>query len=234
MPDATSLDLNPSYTGLHRDLVRILPDGPRRVLDVGCATGAMGRYLADTQGSAVWGIEYDAAMAELARASLRGVFHADLNRVSVASLTHACDYDLVVCGDVLEHLVDPWALLARIRATLAPSGAVAACIPNMQHWSVTVRLVTGELHYEAAGLLDRTHLRWFTRATIDAMFRGAGYDVVRWGRRVYDAPMRDRALAAIGNMAAVVGADPDAARSDADVFQWLVLARAARSPEPRS
>lgn len=220
---------------MNADLLEFVPEGAVRVVEAGCADGAFGRAWLDRhpRGDCV-GIEVDAALAALARTRLPRVLAADVERLDDAMLAALAPVDAWVFGDVLEHLVDPWALLARIRATLAPSGAVAACIPNMQHWSVTVRLVTGELHYEAAGLLDRTHLRWFTRATIDAMFRGAGYDVVRWGRRVYDAPMRDRALAAIGNMAAVVGADPDAARSDADVFQWLVLARAARSPEPRS
>lgn len=220
---------------MNADLLEFVPEGAVRVVEAGCADGAFGRAWLDRhpRGDCV-GIEVDAALAALARTRLPRVLAADVERLDDATLAALAPVDAWVFGDVLEHLVDPWALLARIRATLAPSGAVAACIPNMQHWSVTVRLVTGELHYEAAGLLDRTHLRWFTRATIDAMFRGAGYDVVRWGRRVYDAPMRDRALAAIGNMAAVVGADPDAARSDADVFQWLVLARAARSPEPRS
>jgi len=220
---------------VNADLLEFVPEGAVRVVEAGCADGAFGRAWLDRhpRGDCV-GIEVDAALAALARTRLPRVLAADVERLDDATLAALAPVDAWVFGDVLEHLVDPWALLARIRATLAPSGAVAACIPNMQHWSVTVRLVTGELHYEAAGLLDRTHLRWFTRATIDAMFRGAGYDVVRWGRRVYDAPMRDRALAAIGNMAAVVGADPDAARSDADVFQWLVLARAARSPEPRS
>lgn len=220
---------------MNADLLEFVPEGAVRVVEAGCADGAFGRAWLDRhpRGDCV-GIEFDAALAALARTRLPRVLAADVERLDDAMLAALAPVEAWVFGDVLEHLVDPWALLARIRATLAPSGAVAACIPNMQHWSVTVRLVTGELHYEAAGLLDRTHLRWFTRATIDAMFRGAGYDVVRWGRRVYDAPMRDRALAAIGNMAAVVGADPDAARSDADVFQWLVLARAARSPEPRS
>ncbi len=220
---------------MNADLLEFVPEGAVRVVEAGCADGAFGRAWLDRhpRGDCV-GIEVDAALAALARTRLPRVLAADVERLDDAMLAALAPVEAWVFGDVLEHLVDPWALLARIRATLAPSGAVAACIPNMQHWIVTVRLVTGELHYEAAGLLDRTHLRWFTRATIDAMFRGAGYDVVRWGRRVYDAPMRDRALAAIGNMAAVVGADPDAARSDADVFQWLVLARAARSPEPRS
>lgn len=220
---------------MNADLLEFVPGGAGRVVEAGCADGAFGRAWLDRHPHGDYvGIEVDAALAALARTRLPRVLAADVERLGDATLAALAPVDAWVFGDVLEHLVDPWALLARIRATLAPSGVVAACIPNMQHWSVTVRLVTGELHYEAAGLLDRTHLRWFTRATIGAMFRGAGYDVVRWGRRVYDAPLRDRALAAIGNMAAVVGADPDAARSDADVFQWLVLARAAQSPESRS
>lgn len=218
---------------MNPELLDFLPDGAARVVEAGCADGALGQaYLSRHPRVDYVGIERDSVRA--AKAAGRGlrVLVADVERLDDATLAALAPADAWVFGDVLEHLVDPWALLARVRETLSPAGAVVACLPNMQHWSVIARLVSGELHYESAGLLDRTHLRWFTRTTIDAMFRGAGFAVVRWGRRVYDAPPRRLALAGIGNLATVLGADAERAVADADVFQWLVLARAAGAGAP--
>src|SRR4051812_78522 len=102
---------NRSYTGLRNDLLALIPAGPQRVLDLGCATGEMGRYLSDTFGAKVWGVEYDGAMAEVARPKLQDVWQADLNKDSLTAFPHPEAYDLIVCGDVLEHLVDPWQVL---------------------------------------------------------------------------------------------------------------------------
>jgi 2-polyprenyl-3-methyl-5-hydroxy-6-metoxy-1,4-benzoquinol methylase len=211
------------------DVVALLPIGARRIVDAGCGNGAMAaEWLARHPHCDYVGIEREPELAALARTRARRVVEADVEHLDDAALASLAPVDAWVFGDVLEHLVDPWTVLARVRCTLAPDGVVVACVPNMQHWSVTARLVSGELHYESAGLLDRTHLRWFTRTTIDAMFRGAGYGITRWVRRVYDAPLRTRALAAIGNFATVIGADADEAMADADVFQWVVEARAVR------
>lgn len=185
MPDGSPFEPNPSYVGLRTDLLGILPPSPRRVLDVGCATGAMGRYLADTYGAEVWGIEYDGAMAELARASLRAVFHADLNRVSVASLPHEARYDLIVCGDVLEHLVDPWTALRELAALLAPGGRFAVSLPNVGHYTTLVDLaLRRSWPLRDRGIHDRTHLRFFTRKDMLALYACAGLRVVRETRKV--------------------------------------------------
>jgi 2-polyprenyl-3-methyl-5-hydroxy-6-metoxy-1,4-benzoquinol methylase len=78
--------------------------------------------------------------------------------------------DCLVYGDVLEHMVDPWSLLRRQAAWLRPQGMVLACIPNVQHWSMFMRLLHGNWRYEEEGLLDRTHLRFFTLESISQLF----------------------------------------------------------------
>jgi len=84
-------------------------------------------------------------------------------------------FDCVLFGDVLEHLMDPWQMLRRLRARMQPDARIAACIPNMQHWSIQARLSVGDLTYEDHGLLDRTHIRWFTRQTIAQLFASTGF-----------------------------------------------------------
>jgi hypothetical protein len=102
-----------------------------------------------------------------------------------------------------------------------------ACIPNAQHWSVQARLNCGMFKYEDSGLLDRTHLRWFTRLTIIELFKTSGFEIVEGMSRVFNEPGRDKVLAAIRTMAEATGADPKLAVDDAIPLQWVVRARPA-------
>jgi hypothetical protein len=132
-----------------------------------------------------------------------------------------------IFGDVLEHLYDPWMVLRRIRKSLPSDGSIVACIPNAQHWSVQFRLNSGEFRYEDAGLLDRTHIRWFTKTTIIELFGTTGFEIVDGGARVLHEPTRERALEGIRALATVIGIDPDEAANNATPFQWVVRATPA-------
>ncbi len=151
-----------------------VPDG-RKILDVGCSRGGFGRALkARSPGREVYGIEpTDAAR------------HAGevLDRVAQGSFPDDVPagwgrFDLVCFFDVLEHLSDPWAALRHARALLAGGGRVVASIPNVRCVAVTVPLVLrGEWRYTEVGILDRTHLRFFTRSGIEDLFAESGYSV---------------------------------------------------------
>jgi len=132
-----------------------------------------------------------------------------------------------VFGDVLEHLIDPWKVLKNIRKILPPGGNVAVCLPNMQHWSVQARLATGAIHYEESGLLDRTHLRWFTRQTALQMFADCGFRMVVGYPRIFDEPQRAAVLPWIKEQAKAMGADPEQAEIDALAMQYVMLFEAA-------
>jgi hypothetical protein len=124
----------------------------------------------------------------------------------------------------LEHLHDPWALLRRIRSTIPPQSSVLACIPNAQHWTLQARLNCGAFRYEDKGLLDRTHIRWFTRTTIDELFDSAGFAIVDGRCRILDEPYRDAGLAAVRAFAELIGADVEKAVADATPLQYIVRA----------
>lgn len=87
-------------------------------------------------------------------------------------------FDVIAFGDVLEHLRDPEGALVKMRGLLTPEGYVVASIPNVAHRSVRLSLLFGEFNYADAGLLDRTHLRFFTRKTIELMMAEAGFRIV--------------------------------------------------------
>jgi 2-polyprenyl-3-methyl-5-hydroxy-6-metoxy-1,4-benzoquinol methylase len=170
--DAVDPTVRNSSQALELELV-----GPnRRVLDVGCATGFLGKALAG-QGCAVIGVEFDPQAAAEARALLDEVVEADLNVTALADLFPGREFDAIVFGDVLEHLLDPDAVLRSAVELLAAGGAVVISIPNVAHGSLRLALLQGRWDYLETGLLDRTHLRFFTRESVLLMVAGAGLHI---------------------------------------------------------
>jgi methionine biosynthesis protein MetW len=159
----------------HRLLLDAVPAGAR-VLDVGCATGYLAAELTRHAGARVTGIEADPGAAEQARAHCEHVVVGDVEdagcRDEVAALA---PFDVVLCGDVLEHLRDPWSTL-RALATLGRRTVLS--VPNVAHWTGRRALLHGRFPYAAHGLFDRTHLRFFTRASARALAEGAGLEIV--------------------------------------------------------
>ncbi|HEV3261711.1 MAG TPA: glycosyltransferase, partial [Gemmataceae bacterium] len=167
---------DPSYFEFSRpEVVALVPPSARRVLDIGCGAGRLGETLKARQAAEVWGIEAVPEAAQAARSRLHQVLVADVEQVDPAYVQGY--FDTVICADVLEHLRDPARLLRHIHRWLAPGGQVVASIPNVRHHTVLRGLLEGNWTYEPAGLLDRTHLRFFTRREIEKLFYRAGFTV---------------------------------------------------------
>jgi len=148
-----------------------------RVLDVGCASGYLAEQYA-ARGCRVFGIESDAANAERARRFCENVVVGDIENANDRAELPG-PFDFVVFGDVLEHLRDPWAVLAATRALLADDARVIASIPNIAHWSARREIALGRFPYAESGLFDKTHLRFFTLASARALAQTAGYEIER-------------------------------------------------------
>lgn len=176
----------------------------RRLLDVGAADGLLSRHLT-ARGWKVTGIEADPAMAAAGTAHCERMLVADLNR-GVPPLDG--EFDAIVCADVLEHLADPPAALAALVRALAAGGDVVISVPNVAHLWMRLSLLAGRFDYADRGILDRTHLRFFTRRSLDALLAGAGLSAVRQAATpvpLYQAvPPRwhGRALAAVHALSA--------------------------------
>ncbi|NMM17448.1 MAG: methyltransferase domain-containing protein [Cellulomonas sp.] len=157
----------------------------KSVLDVGCATGYLARALVE-RGCAVTGVEYELEAAALARPSLVELIVADLNDVELADQLDGKTFDSIVFGDVLEHLADPDRVLKSATKLLAPGGSVVISVPNVTHGSLRLALLQGRWDYRDSGLLDRTHVRFFTRESALAMVRSAGLVVTHLWATVLD------------------------------------------------
>jgi 2-polyprenyl-3-methyl-5-hydroxy-6-metoxy-1,4-benzoquinol methylase len=147
----------------------------RRLLDVGAADGLLSRHLTE-RGWKVTGVEADPVMAAAGTPHCERMLVADLNR-GVPTLDGM--FDAIVCGDVLEHLAEPTGVLRALVGSLAPGGDVVVSVPNVAHLWVRLSLLAGRFDYAERGILDRTHLRFFTRRTFDNLLAAAGLDAVR-------------------------------------------------------
>ncbi|MDA8290389.1 MAG: class I SAM-dependent methyltransferase [Actinomycetota bacterium] len=169
-------DPYPYPDDVRTEMLRFVPRGIERLLDVGCGWGGFG-HAVKTRDPAVevWGVEVSATACESARDRVDRVVHGPFPDALGSDAPH---FDCVVFNDVLEHLVDPWHALERTRDLLAPGGVVVASIPNVRDLRVVAPLVLlGRWQYTDTGLLDRTHLRFFTLSSVVDLFRSAGYSV---------------------------------------------------------
>jgi GT2 family glycosyltransferase/tetratricopeptide (TPR) repeat protein/2-polyprenyl-3-methyl-5-hydroxy-6-metoxy-1,4-benzoquinol methylase len=170
---------DPSYFEFSRpELLGLIPPSARHVLEIGCGAGRLGEALKARQPAEVFGVEVQKEAAEAARPRLDQVWNTDVEQLDAAFAPGY--FDTIVCGDVLEHLRDPDRVLRRARGWLRPDGRLIASIPNVRHHSVVRGLLAGNWTYEPAGLLDRTHLRFFTRREVEKLFYRAGLTIREW------------------------------------------------------
>lgn len=161
------------------ELIDFIPHQARSVLDVGCATGGWGRTLRQHLGpdARLVGIEVVPSQAQLATTAGFDEVHCGYFPDDMPAA--AGRFELITFNDVLEHTVDPWSVLAEAHNYLAPGGQVLASLPSIQFAPVVFQLLRGRWDYKDDGSLDRTHLRFFTKATMIELFETSGFEVSR-------------------------------------------------------
>ncbi|MBA2478880.1 MAG: class I SAM-dependent methyltransferase [Sporichthyaceae bacterium] len=177
----TEVDLE--NAGTSHALIVDLVGHNKTVLDVGCSTGYLARVLRE-QGCKVSGAEIDPAAAAEAEEYLEKVVVDDLDTMDLVDAFSGETFDAVVFGDVLEHLRDPLPTLRQARKLLSPGGSVIVSVPNVAHGAVRLALLRGKFPYRPLGLLDSTHLRFFTRDGLEDLMREAGLVMVDTRRSV--------------------------------------------------
>jgi 2-polyprenyl-3-methyl-5-hydroxy-6-metoxy-1,4-benzoquinol methylase len=217
----TEVDLAGSATS-HAKIVELV-GANKRVLDVGCATGYLAQVL-QAFGNTVSGVEYEAAAAEEARPHLVDLVIGDLETLDLVAELGEARFDVVVFGDVLEHLRDPLPVLRQARRLLAPAGSVVISVPNIAHGDVRLSLLKGRFEYGKLGLLDETHTRFFTRDSLEAFVRDAGFAAVDIRRTTAELFSTEIGVRAEDYDPAVV----EAIRSDPEATTYQFVLRAVR------
>lgn len=168
-----------SYSSFVRtDVFHLLPQNCERILELG---PAQGRTLAALRESRecifAVGVEYDAGSAMIARKTFDEVLSGNVEQLDLPE--HWADFDLVLCLDVLEHLVDPWQMVARLKERMANGATMIVSLPNVSYWPVSLGLaLRGRWTLTDAGVMDRTHLRFFVRETAIELIDNAGLQVL--------------------------------------------------------
>lgn len=191
------------------------------VLEVGCACGGTLLRIRNANPKAkIYGIEYDEKAAKIARC------FAPVEALDVETLEKPAwreTFDYIILGDVIEHLREPWQAMKNLAALLKPGGHVVVSIPNVMHFSVFRMMFSGHWTYEDAGILDRTHLRFFTREEILSLLQDAGLEPQQILETVTPETAEDKAL--IDQIAALMPPTADADPRDLHAYQWVMTAQ---------
>ncbi len=163
------------YNHVRPEILNLIPSTAKSILDLGCGTGATSKALKERQPCHVTGIELNKEAAEAAKKNLDLCICDNLNRYG--PILSKDKYDTIILADILEHLITPWQVLKKFASVLSDSGTVIASIPNIAHPWIISQLQKGLFRYESAGLLDITHLRFFTKSTIGQLFYKAGLKI---------------------------------------------------------
>jgi 2-polyprenyl-3-methyl-5-hydroxy-6-metoxy-1,4-benzoquinol methylase len=208
--------VNTYYQYQRPEVLALVPPGTKRLLDVGCGAGVMAAEAKRRGVSEAYGIEVFQEAGTVARGVLDGVLIGDLESNDIPWN----GFDCITCADVLEHLRDPWAALHKLRPLLNERGVLIASIPNIAYWAVVLRILQDDFGYDDEGILDKTHLRFFTRRTIFKMFEQCGFEITKvvkqhsWIKKNQRREMIVR-LMSLGIL------------DHCTVFQYLIIARAS-------
>lgn len=172
----------------HRQMLDWVPEGSR-VLELGCSSGYMGAILTHQKGCTVTGVELDPAAAADARGRGLEVIEGSLEDAALRARIPG-RYDVVMAADVLEHLREPALVLAEMQRWLAPDGLAIVSVPNIANWTIRRQLFfRGDFEYQETGILDRTHLRFFTWHTLQALLAEQRWQVRDSFVGIWDIPL---------------------------------------------
>jgi SAM-dependent methyltransferase len=213
------------------DLSRLIPLSARVVLDVGCGRGELGAaYRRLNPNARLLAIDNDPAMVSAAREHYDACVVADAQHGGLPFDTPD-GIDCIVYSAILEHLADPFATLARHAEALSPDGMMLICVSNVEHWSLTERLLRGTFRYEDSGLLDRRHLRWFNLDALPQGLNEAGLVPIDVQPRIFDERSGRAFIGAIAPALHNLGIDPADYARTALPLQYIWRAR--RTPVRR-
>jgi len=212
------------------DLLDRIPVNARVVLDVGCGMGALGAlYKRINPRAKVLGIESSPDAARVAASRLDQVAVVDVEQTPLPFALPS-GVDCLIYGDVLEHMRDPWRVMRVQMEMLSPEGVMLACVPNVEHWSMVVRLLREGWEYEKTGLLDRHHLRWFSRKTMEQALDELGLAPIDAVGRVFDAERGRDFVAKLSPALQALGVDAQGYAARAAPLQYVW--RACRQKPP--
>jgi len=167
----------PYYKNPRMPMLKYIPENIKTSLEVGCAYGNFSLLLQEKFDTECWGVEIVKDAADIASQKLNKVLNCDIND-AMKQLPNNY-FDCIIFNDVIEHLLDPYEVLKKIKVKLNKDGVIIASIPNVRFWNnIKALFFAGEWNYRDSGILDWTHLRFFTYKSIVKMFKETGYEII--------------------------------------------------------
>jgi len=165
------------YNNVRQEMVDFMPENAKTILDIGCGEGTFAGFIKHKFDLEAWGIEMNTEPAKIAETILDKVLiGACENQIAHLPDNH---FDVIYLNDVIEHLVDPYAVLADIKLKLTDNGVIITSIPNVRYFRVLKMLIYNkEWKYEKDGVMDKTHLRFFTSKSIQRMYKDLGFNIL--------------------------------------------------------
>lgn len=165
---------------IDRQSTNVIPDNSK-VLEIGCATGFMGKYLTEEKHCQVYGVELAKSEYLVAKKVLREAVLGDIEDEKVIEAVLALgQFDIVFASALIEHLRDPWGALKTWKRFLKKNGLLILTTSNIAHWSMRLKLLKGDFSYQKYGILDNTHLRFFTPTTFKKLVEDSGYKILQF------------------------------------------------------
>ena len=227
MESSYSVDVDPGrVNNSHSFVVQLVGTG-KSVLELGAASGHVTRVLVD-RGNSVTAVESDAACSDSLASIATEVLITDLDWLSLADDLRGRTFDVIVAGDVLEHTKRPELVLAQLHLLLAPGGYVVVSLPHLAHGDVRLALLSGQFPYSDHGLLDKTHLKFFTRSTILELFSSTGYKVDELYGTTTPLGTTELKIDLTRFSSEILRAVHES--PDSDVYQFVVKATAVETP----
>jgi len=165
------------YDNVRKEMLKYLPEGANKILDVGCGNGAFASLVKQKNNAEVWGIELMPEEGKIAKRVLDKVLIGNCE-IRLNDLPEKY-FDVIYFNDLLEHLSDPYSLLENLKSKLSPNGIVVSSIPNVRFYRSFSKVVFGkDWKYDEYGIMDKTHLRFFTGKSIKRMYEDLGYEIL--------------------------------------------------------
>jgi len=209
----------------NQQLFDIIPDTLQSIVEIGSGSGVLAKAIKYRSPKTQYiGVELDPEYAILSSRYCDLVLTDDIETPSDELRNYLETTSAIIFSDVLEHLYNPWLTLKLLRSTISNDCSIYASIPNIQHWSIIFGLISGNFDYTDSGLLDRTHIRFFTKKTIVSLFTDCGYEIKSISPRIFNFPEQDQYLLLLKEISEKLKIDTSNAVVNSAAFQYTVHA----------